>query len=179
MQRRAAIANGRHSEEIQRGWLKKQDLMIKYNGILAWFCNKTALIIAETSTSLQLSVGDMLTRVNFPTFTMVDPCYSGLIRSQRNRIFQLAVKICVLQELWEVKLTYLQSRSVPAEVALCELQSSVPQSAASDHTHSIYLLTQGHLQGGSENWTAHLRLNMWENRWFHWHFQKYSWLQCF
>jgi len=34
------------------------------------FVTKTAQIIAKASTSLQLSVCDMLTHVNFPTFAM-------------------------------------------------------------------------------------------------------------
>jgi len=38
----------------------------------AWFYNKTAQIIAKTSTSLQLLISDMLTHVNFPTFAMAD-----------------------------------------------------------------------------------------------------------
>jgi len=41
----------------------------------ASYCNKTTQIIAKTSTSLQLSVSDMLTHVNFPTFAMADLCY--------------------------------------------------------------------------------------------------------
>jgi len=44
------------------------------------FCNKTAQITAKTSTSLQLSVSDTLTHVNFPTFAVADPRYGGLIR---------------------------------------------------------------------------------------------------
>jgi len=38
----------------------------------ALFCDKTAQIIAKTSTSLPVSVSDMLTYVNFPTFAVVD-----------------------------------------------------------------------------------------------------------
>ena len=45
----------------------------------ARFCNKTAQIIANTSTSIQLSVSDMLTRVNFTTFAMADPRCGRLI----------------------------------------------------------------------------------------------------
>jgi len=46
----------------------------------ASYCNKTTQIIAKTSTSLQLSVSDMLTHVNFPTIAMADLCYGGMIR---------------------------------------------------------------------------------------------------
>ena len=54
----------------------------KYNGILGLILyKKTAQITAKTSTSLQLSVTDMLTHVNFPTFTTVDTRYGGLIRT--------------------------------------------------------------------------------------------------
>ena len=59
--------------------LKMRDLMLKYSGIWGLICDKTALIIAKTSTSLQLSVSDMLTRVNFPTFAMADLRHGGLI----------------------------------------------------------------------------------------------------
>ena len=37
------------------------------------------IIIANTSTSIQLSVSDMLTRVNFTTFAMADPRCGRLI----------------------------------------------------------------------------------------------------
>jgi len=42
--------------------------------------------IAKTSTSLQLSVSDMLTHVNFPTFAMADRRYCGLIRCPYHQI---------------------------------------------------------------------------------------------
>jgi len=46
----------------------------------AWLCNKTAQITGKTSTGLQNSVSDMLTRVHFPTFAiMADPPYGRLI----------------------------------------------------------------------------------------------------
>ena len=54
-----------------------RDLMLKHNGILGLMsCNKTAQIIAKTSTSLQLSVSNMLTGVNFPIYFR----YRGLIQ---------------------------------------------------------------------------------------------------
>jgi len=57
-----------------------------FNAEIQWnfgldFVQKTAQITAKTSTSLQLSVTDMLTHVNFPTVTTVDPRYGGLIRT--------------------------------------------------------------------------------------------------
>jgi len=49
-------------------------LLIFYCGFL------TALqVTAKASTSLQLSVSDMLTHINFLIFAIVDPCYGGLI----------------------------------------------------------------------------------------------------
>jgi len=36
--------------------------------------------LKKTSTSLQLSVSDMLIHVNFPTYAMADPRYGRLIR---------------------------------------------------------------------------------------------------
>jgi len=45
------------------------------------FYNETAQIIAKTSNSLQLSVSDMVTHVNFPTFAMADPRHGGLVRN--------------------------------------------------------------------------------------------------
>ena len=40
------------------------------------FCSKTEPVIAKTSNSLQLSVSDMLTHVNFPSFAMVVPHFA-------------------------------------------------------------------------------------------------------
>jgi len=74
------MAKGRHSEKIPYGATENAGFMLTYNGIWARFCNKTAQAIAKTSTSSQLSVSDMLTHVNFPTFAMADPRYGGLIR---------------------------------------------------------------------------------------------------
>ena len=48
------------------------------------FVPKQHKSLQKTSTSLQLSVSDMLTHVNFPTFAMADPRYGGLIRQKRN-----------------------------------------------------------------------------------------------
>jgi len=67
-------------EEIRWGRLKMRDLLLKYNGILGLILSKTALIIAETSSSLQLTVIDVLTYVNFPTFAMADRRYGGQIQ---------------------------------------------------------------------------------------------------
>jgi len=59
-----------------------RDLVLKYNGILGLIsCNRTAQIIAKSSTSLQLSVSDTLTHVNFPTFAKAESRYGGLIRA--------------------------------------------------------------------------------------------------
>jgi len=65
-----ATENARYNAKIQRN--------------LGLFCNKTAQIIAKTSTILQLSVSDMLTLVNFPTFAVVDLHYGWSIRSIRS-----------------------------------------------------------------------------------------------
>ena len=47
----------RRGEEIRWGRLKMRDLMLTYDGILGSIsCNKTAQIVAKTSSSLQLSV---------------------------------------------------------------------------------------------------------------------------
>jgi len=55
-----------------------------FNAEIQWnfgldFVQKTAQITAKTSTSLQLSITDMLTHVNFPTVTTVDPRYTLLL----------------------------------------------------------------------------------------------------
>jgi len=72
------MAKGRRSEEIGCARLKMSDLALKYSGILGLISrNKTAEIIAESSTSLQLSVSDMLTHVNLSTFAVADPRYGG------------------------------------------------------------------------------------------------------
>ena len=55
------LAKGQHSKEIRWWHLKIRVLVLKYNRITA-----------KTLTSSQLSVCDMLTHVNFPTFTMVE-----------------------------------------------------------------------------------------------------------
>ena len=66
------LAKGQHSKEIRWWHLKMRDLVLKYNRILGLIFNETAQITAKTLTSSQLSVCDMLTHVNFPTFTMVE-----------------------------------------------------------------------------------------------------------
>ena len=78
----SAIAKGRHSEEILLGRLKMRDLVQKYNGILGLILSQNSTNHCKTSTSLQLSVSDMLTHVNFHTFAMADPRCGRLIRDE-------------------------------------------------------------------------------------------------
>ena len=59
-------ATVRHCEEIRQGRLKTRDLVLNYSGILdlILLCNEAVEIVARTPTSLQLSVSDVLARVN-------------------------------------------------------------------------------------------------------------------
>ena len=48
--------------------------MLNYSGILdlILLCNEAVEIVARTPTSLQLSVSDVIARVNFPAFAVAD-----------------------------------------------------------------------------------------------------------
>jgi len=71
-----------------------QDLVLKYNGLLVDFVTKPQ-IIAKTSTSLQLSVSEMLTHVKFPTFAMADLRYGRLIHADRGKEYCGDISVCV------------------------------------------------------------------------------------
>jgi len=75
---RSAIAKGCHSEEIQWGATENAGFNAKYNGILGMILSQNSINHCKNFNQFT-AYCEMLIHANFPTFTMADPCYGGLM----------------------------------------------------------------------------------------------------